>query len=744
MKPPLLNELKNGHQLIAGLGHSTILPEMDFETYSPAGFQWNGKSFGSLPGVSKRGIKAVGMTVYTEHKLAEILSLAYNLKNGQGIKTWKPGDNLPFDLFTYLHDGGLIEAWNSMFEFLVWNNIGVKKYGFPELKLSQLRDAAAKSRAYALPSSLDDAGNVLNISLKKDKEGKRLITKFTMPRTPTKADPRFRILMEDEPLDAQKFIQYNMRDTEAESELSSKIPDLTKDELEFWKVDQIINQRGVHIDVDSVNTAIKIIEAARDKYNAELSQITEKKVTAASQTKKIIKWINHTTCDRIINLKAETVKEYLQNPELPKSIRRVLEIRQLLGSAAVKKLYAMRAQVAKDNRLHNLFIYHAARTGRAAGASVQPHNFPRGGLVVFKCGCGRHYKGRRSCPWCGQTDPRKAVEWKFKAVEDALETIAVGSLEYVEAFWGEAIPVVSGCLRGLITAAPGHDLICSDYSAIEAVVLAALAGEEWRLEVFRTHGKIYEMSASKITGISFEEFELHKKLTGEHHPLRSKVGKVAELASGYQGWIGAWRQFGADEFFSDDEIKEAVLAWRAASPRIVKFWRDLETAAINAMLYPGKEFKIIINVKNEDYITYLMYGDALYCQLPSGRYLTYHRPRLADQQPPRKGLQLTFEGWNTNAKYGKAGWVRMSTYGGKLTENVVQAVARDILAHAIVKLESLHYPVVLHVHDEIVCEVKEDFGTIETLEQIMMMLPEWAKGWPIKAVNGWRGKRYRK
>src|SRR6185437_3526937 len=252
---------------------------------------------------------------------------------------------------------------------------------------------------------------------------------------------------------------------------------------------------------------------------------------------------------------------------------------------------------------------------------------------------------------------------------------------------------------------------------------------------------------SKITGLPFEEFERYKKETGQHHPLRKKVGKVAELASGYQGWLGAWKNFGADEFFCEDEIKKSILAWREASPKIVEMWGGqtranyikenfgLEGAVINAILMPGQEFKF-------KSISYLVQRDVLYCKLPSGRALAYHKPRLTPSDRRPGTYAISFEGWNTNPKNGAIGWIRMQTYGGKLTENVVQATARDILAHAIINLEKSGYHVVLHVHDEIVAEIPENWGSIEEFETIMSTLPDWAKNWPLKASDGWRAKRY--
>jgi DNA polymerase len=332
-------------------------------------------------------------------------------------------------------------------------------------------------------------------------------------------------------------------------------------------------------------------------------------------------------------------------------------------------------------------------------------------------------------------------------VEKALRVIGSGSLDAVEAAYGNATTAVSNCLRGMFIARKGYRLIGSDYSAIEAVVLAELAGEEWRQQVFRTHGKIYEMSASLISGISLDDILLaYDPYTKRHHPLR-KLGKVAELASGYGGWIGAWKNFGADEFMSDDEIRNAILAWRAASPAIVKFWGgqldedykpclfSVEGAAIQAVQYPG----IVTKYRS---IRFAVTDDILYGHLPSGRKLTYHKPRLLPSERRPGTLELSYEGWNTNSKNGAIGWIRQVTYGGKLVENITQAVARDILANAIVNLEEAAYPVVLHVHDEVVSEVPHNQVSLEEFEQIMSIMPAWATGWPVVAKGGWVGQRY--
>lgn len=736
--PPKLEDYRAGTSLVAGLGHTTIVPDIDFETYSPAGFVWNEQKqrFDKPIGATKKGLPAVGAAKYSEHPDAEVICLAYDLKDGNGRKLWIPDLPKPWVLFNHIQDGGIIEAWNVAFEYWIWTNVCVPKYGFPPLNIEQLRCAAAKARAHALPGSLAPCGTVVGIKNQKDKDGTRLINKFSIPRNPTKHNASLRTYPKDDLDDVRNFYNYCLRDIQAEAELSSLIPDLSPEELKFWQCDFTINIRGVQVDVDLIEKCKLILRQAYSKYDVELGVVTNGRVSAASELPDLKDWLASRGYP-MPSLTAETLDVALRLPLLPPDVRRALEIREMLGSASVKKPYSMSNQVTKDGRLHDLFMYHAARTGRAAGNGPQPQNLPNSGPMVKRCeSCTKHFnKSEIDCPWCGKFSAIKPSEWNPKAVEDAIEILSLGSLPLTEYYFGDAIEIISACLRGMFIAAPGHDLICSDYSAIEAVVLAALAGEQWRLDVFNTHGKIYEMSAAKINGMDFEEFELYKATSGSHHPAR-KFGKIAELASGYQGAKGAWRAFGADEYFpSDDDMQKAIDAWRAASPNIVKFWYGVQDAALDAVRTPGTEFTY-------RGITYVCKRDVLYCRLLSGRLITYHKPIISAGKWGQDAL--SFEGWNTNPKYGFMGWVRMDTYGGKLTENIVQATARDILANAIVNLEAAGYPIVLHVHDEIIVEIPEGVGSVTEVEAIMNAMPHWAKGWPIKASGGWRAKRYNK
>lgn len=748
-----------GQRVAVGPGYATVMPDFDFETYSEAGYYWDGPA-NRWRGVTKTkpGLPAVGAPVYSEHPSTEVLSLAFDLKDGRGSRLWVPGMLPPQELFDHIARGGLLEAWNSAFEFYIWKNVCAARMGWPVLPLQQLRDAMAKARAWSLPGALGKAAEVVDAPEQKDKAGHDLLRKLSVQRQPTKNDARLRRTPADEPLMFGQLYNYNDQDIKAEAAVSLMVPDLSQTELELWLLDQRINTRGVHIDRETLDDCIAVINQAQARYNAELRQITSGEVPEASKLQKLQAWVAAQGV-HVASLDKDHIAAALGKDDpykLPSHVRRALEIRETIGAASVKKLFALDRMTSADDRIRDLFAFCGAdRTGRFAGRGPQPQNLPNSGPAVRVCEQCQHtyWEGLNQCPQC-DTDAALSEpgEWGIEAVESALVAIKTRDLAYVEQLWGDATAVVSGCLRGLFSAAPGYDFICSDYSAIEAVVLAFLAGEEWRMEVFRTHGKIYEAGAAKISGVPLEEILQHKTETGQHHPLRKKIGKVSELASGYAGWIGAWKNFGAGEFMNDAEIKGNILAWRAASPMIEEFWggqwrKDpnrwhftpelygLEGAAVCAVMNPGQCFQyrgIVYGVKD----------DVLYCKLPSGRLLNYHRPRLIETTAPHGNPvhSITYEGWASV----RSRWERMDTYGGKLTENVVQAVARDILTHAMVNLDRAGYPLVLHVHDEIVAEVPEGTGSVEEFEAIMGQMPDWCADWPVRAAGGWRGKRYRK
>lgn len=748
-----------GTRLPSGCGYSTVLPDMDFETYSEAGYIWNadGGKWDAPKGAIRKGLFAVGAAVYAEHPSTEVLSLAYDLKDGQGPRLWIPGMEPPEELFAHIAGGGLIEAWNCAFEWRIWRDVCAARMGWPDLPFWQLRDAMAKARAFALPGALAKAAEVLQVADQKIGDGKRLIDKFSCPRKPTKKDARFRIRPEDDPDDAANLYAYNIGDIKAEAAVAALVPDLPPEELDFWLCTQASNARGVALDMPSVNAGVQILDQALDRYNAELEQLTGGTVKRASEVQKLTGWLGAFGI-RLSSLDDEAVTGALKRDDLAAPPRRALEIRQLVGSAGVKKLYAMQRMATKDGRACDMFVYHRARTGRDGGADIQPQNLTKAGPALRWCEdmtCQKPYgQHLNACPHCGAGEEfSRPAGWSWEAVDRALEVVRTGRLDEVERIYGNALLTLSGCIRGLFTAAPGYDLLCSDYSSIEAVVTAVLAGEEWRIQAFRDRKDIYLESASTVTGRSPEFYAEYHAEHGEKHPDRQKIGKPAELGLGFGGWVGAWRQFDKTDTFTDEDVKGIITAWRAASPAVVELWGGqvrgkpwrpdryelfgLEGAAIAAVQNPGECYSYRL-------LTFGTKGDALFCKLPSGRLLTYHRPRLSPSTRWGGQLELTFEGYNSNPKMGPIGWVRLNTYGGRLAENVIQATARDFLRDAVIRLERAGYPIVLRVHDELIAEVPEGFGSVEEFEAIMATPPDWAAGWPIRAAGGWRGKRYRK
>lgn len=748
--PTDVTKLPYGTTLIAGRSQSTVLADIDFETYSEAGYLWKGDKWVSPhPNSTTKGLKLVGLQVYAEHPSTEVLCLAYNLKDGKGPRLWTPELPLPEDLFEHIAQGKLIEAFNAAFEERIWNIVCVNKYGFPELPLRQIRCAAAKARAFCLPPSLEDAAEALGNKELKDAEGKRLLNMLSIPRKPTKTCDKKRLTPLDDIIAARQLYDYCLQDIKTEAHISAKVPDLNEQELKFFLLDLESNKKGVKIDLETVDKALELLEAKYKDAERRLPALTEGMVEKPTQVKRIIEWLG-TKGIVTKSIDEKHMKILLSHDKVPEDCKEVLRIRKSTSAASVRKLYTMKIQASKDGRVHDMFLYHGARTGRDAGRGVQPQNMPNSGIAVKYCGvCAMYYGVDKKCPICGSTEG-DVKEWNPQAMEQAIEAIHKGD---VESTFGDLADVLPGCVRGLFIADEGCDFICSDYSAIEAVVAAHLAGEQWRLEVFKNRGDIYLESISRITGIPVEEYKDYHRRTGSKHPDRQR-GKIAELASGYGGGVGAWKQFGADEFFdSEDEIKQAVYAWREASPNIVNAWGGqyyyengmridelygLEGSFIQATMYPGTEISW-----GRHGVSFYYDGEAVYMKLPSGRYITYHKVRLL-RDYDRETWIINFKGHNSNPVMGGMGWTELTTYGGKLFENLVQATARDIMVNAAVKLHEAGYKIVLRVHDELVAQVPEGWGSVEEFEAIASDMPEWAKGWFVRADGGWRGKRYRK
>jgi len=759
------------------------LATLDVESLSYAGFCWNKEkgSWSGPPGApqGKKGLPVVGAFPYWEHPTAEVLLLSYSLPGDNRPSRWRPGWPLPQRLFDWLAAGGHIEFHNAMFEKLAWFHVLQKRHGWPPLDPNVVHCSMATAHVNGYPGSLGDLGPALGTNAQKDPLGKALMDVFSKPRKPTKGDPRTIIRAEDPtPFKFQGTMQspaalfdryhdYCDDDVLTEQDAAARMEPMTPAEREAWLLDQRMNWGGIAIDRQGVRDCIAVLGQALARYGRECEEITGG--IGPSQVQALIGWIRGRGVFGIdsFDSKKSPVDEHLKRDDLPPDVRRVLEIRALVGSAGVKKLYAMENRTSCDNRLRGLFVHHGTRTGRPTGEGVQSTNLVKTGpnLCAAAC-CGRAVQPDVAlCPWCGTPAPAagKKGQWGVEYVDDVLEIMACRSLDMVEHYFGDAVLAMQGCIRGLLIADEGYDLISSDYSAIEAVVAACITGEQWRIDTFKAKRDIYLESAAKITGRTYDDYLAYKAQNGTHHPDRQKVGKVAELALGFGGWSGSWRNFDPDAHLkSDDEIAKIIVAWRDASPRIVEMWGGqrrkvggiwcderygIEGAFINAVENPGCEFWAgpLSFRMTAPFGTY----DRLKLRLPSGRELTYHQPMLTPSARRPGTLSISYMTDNSNPKYGALGWVRMETWGSRIFENSVQAIAHCIMRYARKNLFAAGYAVVQEVYDEAVSEVPYGWGSIDEFETIMGTLPHWARlpngeFWPIRASGGWRGKRYRK
>lgn len=772
---------------------------LDFETYSEAGNSFDlqtGKWSTSNVDTDgkKKGLFLVGAYNYACHHSTEVTVACYSPDGGKTVHTWRPGDSPPVLLIDLVLQGGFITAWNSFFEWCIWNFVCVRRYGWPPLPIGQTRCSMSRSLAWSLPGSLDKASAVIYGTSEKDAVGKSIMLKLSQPRNATKNDKRLRFTRDgSEPW--QQLDRYCAQDVRAETRTAFLLPPLSDSELKVWQQDQRINVQGIRIDLPLVEACLKIMKTSRTRYGLKLAQITGGVITAVSQATAILKWVNSRVGGRYLkSLETDTLQEYLDAGCLPPLVVEVLEIRRDVGGNAPAKLVAMKYQAAEDGRVRGALQYCGAqRTRRWAGRGIQTQNMPNGGPEVFQCNTCLNISNGSVCA-CGNR--MSTLDWGIEAVEAIIPSLMTGDFDTVATLWKNPAKAVAGCLRSMLVPAPGHDFISSDYSAIEAVVMACIAGEQWIIDVFNTDGKLYERTGAKITGTPLEKID-------KSHPAR-KLGKVASLASQFQGARGAWLKFGADKFLTNQEIDDGVKAWREAAPNIVAFWYAVESAAIQATRNPGGTYPVYRTDRTETGVIFKKIDRALYCILPGGDWLTYvdaavkprkklskdgwsivrlcevleegsqskdgynpvtqdlrqilgHSPHLFTRLQSngykmtstiRKELTELFFDWSDTLTYWGVGtqnkWIEIETYGGKLAENCIQSTARFILSPALLRVEASGYPVVMHTHDEIVSEVPEGFGSVEEFENLMNTMPTWASDWPIKATGGWRGKRYRK
>ena len=656
---------------------------LDLETYS------------SVP------IGKAGAQKYVASPDFEILLFAYSLDGAPVVCVdFAQGEMLPREIADALTDPECIKhAYNAPFE---WGCLS--KYMGRQLPPEQWRCTMFHGLYAGYTAGLDATGRALGLAEDKRKlnTGKALIRYFCVPCVPSKANGmRTRNHPRHNPERWQLFKEYCIQDVVTEMEIERRlaampVPDAIQTE---WETDLIINSRGVAVDMEMVEGALELDATVRNSLMDEAMQLSG--LDNPNSVAQLTKWLESEIDESVTDLRKDTVVKMLAREDNSPRVQRMLEIRRDLGKTSTKKYNAIEAAVCPDGRVRGLLqFYGASRTGRWAGRLVQVQNLPR-----------------------TYTEP----------LELARELVKSRNLNALKAIYGSVPDTLSQLIRTAFIASPGHVLIDADFSAIEARVISWLAGEEWRLEVFRTHGKIYEASASQMFGVPLE---LIKKGNPEY-ALRQK-GKVAELALGYQGGSPALINMGALEMgIPEDDLPDIVTRWRDANRRIKDLWYKLQNAAVQVISQGGSvgvNKLVIAREYNPEQGT-----DCMTITLPSGRKLYYVDPKLGVNRWGNPSI--TYMGMNDKNK-----WGLIETYGGKLVENCVQAIARDCLAYAVENLEAAGLPVVFHVHDEVVIDIApwaDDKTMLEHVCGIMRQPAPWAEDLPLNA-EGWIGQYFKK
>jgi DNA polymerase len=571
-------------------------------------------------------------------------------------------------------------AWNANFE-----RTCLAKWTGSLMPPEQWSDTMILAMEMGLPGSLANAGIALGLpeDQLKDPVGKSLIQYFSKPCKPTKANGgRTRNLPQHDPDKWALYIEYNRQDVVTEMAIRKKLKPLAASEQKLWELDQRMNDRGVRVDLPMVREIVRFDEQNREKLQETAKSIT--KLQNPNSLQQLKGWLDRQGVP-VEQLRKDDLDRLLSEA-LPEDVRQILTIRKALGKTSVKKYSAMLTATCEDSRLRGILqFYGANRSGRWAGRIVQTHNLAKNFLPDLDL---------------------------------ARELAAAGDFDTLETLFGETSFVFSELIRTAFIPSEGCRFVVSDFSAIEARVVAWLAGEEWVLEAFRNGEDIYCKTASMMYHVPVVKH-------GENGHLRQK-GKVAVLACGYQGGVGAMKAMDRGGTIPEEELQSVVDQWRAANPKIVKMWRAYERAARIAI----EEHR---TVKLKNGVAYSYNGGNLFAKLPNGRRLCYYGAKLKDGR-------LHYMGVNQETKQ----WGLAETYGGKLVENVVQATARDCLAEAMTRVSDMGYQIVMHVHDEMIVDVpKEDTDALQRINAAMGAPIGWAPGLPLKG-DGYECAFYKK
>lgn len=622
-------------------------------------------------------ITECGLYKYAESPDFEILLFAWSKNGGASqIVDLAKGEKIPEDVWAALNDPNVLKtAYNAPFERVCIN----RHFGL-NLEPEVWDCTMVAGARMGFPMGLDACGAALGIEKKKMREGKALIKYFCVPCKPSKANGgRTRNMPEDAPDKWRTFKKYCLRDVDAEQEIRRRVTrPVPAWERSLWVIDQRINDRGVMIDEVLAGAASRMDEEYRQGLKEEAIQLTG--LENPNSLTQLKTWIEKETGMRVDSLNKDTLPEVLKNTRSEK-VRRMLQIRAELGKTSTTKYTTMLDCMCQDGRIRGLLqFYGAVRTGRWAGRLVQLQNLPQNHIAD---------------------------------IEVARAIARQGDMEELELSYGNVPGTLSELVRTALVARPGHVFHVCDFSAIEARVIAWLAGEEWVLEVFRTTGKIYEAAAARMYHVPAEDIT-------KTDPRRQK-GKIATLALGYEGGVGAFKKMGGDRMgLTDTEIMTIIQDWRQANPYIVRLWRHVEAAAMCV----ARAHETAYIEKN---IAFEYKWGGMRVTLPSGRCLFYPRISLT------KDGRVCYEGVVQDTHK----WGVIETYGGKLTENIVQAIARDCLGITLTRLDNAGFPVVFHIHDEAIaeCWIDDEEHSLEMMESVFQLPITWARGLPLKGAG---------
>ena len=625
-----------------------------------------------------------GVHRYAEHPDFRILLFAYAFDDAPvTVIDLAQGVTLPAPVRRSLTDPNVVKvAHNATFErTCIGRMLG------QELDPKQWECTMVQCARCGLPLSLGEAAKVLGLEVQKMTEGKKLIKQFCVPHEVPAGglfEARDRMLPSDDPKGWATFCDYCRMDVEVERQLDKALAWLepTEDERRLYALDQTINDRGVAVDLDLVDNAVRMDTIYKARLNTEAQRITGlSNPNSAAQLKA---WIGERTELELDTLRKDDLPDIRKATDDPE-VHRVLQIRAEMAKTSCTKYETMQKTVGQGSRIRGLLQFHGTRTGRWAGRLVQMQNLPQNHI---------------------------------SDLDLARQILKDGDMDTLELCYGNVPDTLSQLIRTAFVAPEGKTFAVCDFSAIEARVLAWLAGEEWVLEVFRGHGKIYEATAAQMYGCDVSEIS-------KTDPRRQK-GKIAVLALGYQGGTGALAAMGGERMgLSEEDMAGIVHDWRKANPHIVKAWGLFETAAQRCVTsgLDQKALGLVFHRRPED--------GTMTIALPSGRLLCYRDMTLGTNRFGKTTLK--YRGINSQTK--QWGWIE--TYGGKLTENIVQAIARDCLAATLLTLEEFHYETVFHVHDEVVCEVdsRTAGAALKYIKDIFSVVPEWAEGLPLKGAG---------